>query len=123
MKSFYVALALVVGLLLPERSFADATGKFCVYPKADAVEMLDKMQKEHGYKIKVLKGLAAQAYLDVLRQFTEIPELPGIELHVIYNEGAGAFVVAIKGENRCGHTAVSWPIHNKAMIAAERTNV
>jgi hypothetical protein len=122
MKQFFAALAMVSALLIVE-SKADETDKYCIYPKAEAVALLEQMRKEHGYKIVELKGARAQAYFNVIKKAADAPDLPGIDLLIIYNEGVSAFIVAIKGEYRCGHTAVNWPMHKAGMVAADRSSI
>lgn len=124
MKQFFAALAMLCALLILDPGpKADETAKYCIHPKAEAVALLEQIRKEHGYKIVELKGARAQAYFNVIKDAAQAPDLPGVELLIIYNEGVSAFVVAIKGEFRCGHTAVSWPYHKAGMIAADRANI
>jgi hypothetical protein len=123
MKQFFAALAMVSALLIVDSPKADETDKYCIYPKAEAVALLEQMRKEHGYKIVELKGVRAQAYFNVIREAASAPDLPGIELLILYNEGVAAFVVAVKGEFRCGHTAVNWPMHRAGMVAADRSSI
>jgi hypothetical protein len=122
MTRFIALLAIASGLLLVE-SKADETDKYCIYPQAEALDVIEQGVKEHGFKMMVLKGPMAQAYYDAIREQASGPILSGIHLVIIYNPGKGAAVFAFRGENRCGHTMISWPLHSRAIIAADRASI
>lgn len=122
MKRFFAALAMVSALLIVE-SRADESDKFCIYPRQDALSVIESAVKEHGFKMMVLKGPKALAYYNEIREAASAPVLSGIELIIVYNPNKAAAVFAMKGEHRCGHTMVTWPLHLRAINAADRASI
>lgn len=122
MTRLLALLAIVSGLLLVE-SKADETDKFCIYPREQALEVIENAVKTHGFKMIILKGPKALAYYNEIREAASGPVLSGIELIIVYNPGKAAAVFAMKGEHRCGHTMVTWPLHMRAINAADRASI
>ena len=122
MKNFLASLAIVSALLIAD-SKADETDKFCIYPRAQALEVIEDAVKTHGFKMIVLSGPKAIAYYNDIREAASGPILSGIELIIVYNPGKAAAVFAMKGEFRCGHTMVTWPLHLRAINAADRASI
>lgn len=122
MKKFIASLAIVSALLIAD-SKADETDKFCIYPREQALEVIEDAVKTHGFKMMILKGPKALAYYNDIREAASGPVLSGIELIIVYNPGKAAAVFAMKGEHRCGHTMVTWPLHMRAINAADRASI
>lgn len=121
MNRFIALLALVSGLLLVEAK-ADETEKWCVVPKAQAVEIIQTLANQGG-NVETLKDKQAQDYLAVIRNHTEIPELPGVEVIVVTFEGQAAAAFTFKGEFTCGRVVMKWPVHKEAWKAAKGVGI
>lgn len=122
MTRFIALLAIVSGLLIAD-SKADDTDKFCIYPRSEALEVIERGVKEYGFKMIVLNGPKAQAYYNEIRPYADGPDLRGISIIILVNQDKAAIAFAMKGDSRCGHTMVTWPLHQRAIIAADRANI
>jgi hypothetical protein len=118
MKQFLYPLVIVSGLLIVDGAKADETEKWCVVSKAQAVEIIQTLANQ-GADVETLSGKQAQDYLQAVRNYTDIPELPGVDVVIATIEGNAAAAFTFKGEFTCGRVIMKWHVHKEAIRAAK----